>query len=315
MSTEAFGEASWVRALAPAKINATLEVLGKREDGFHELRTHMVCLELADLVSVRLRDDDEFQLQVEGPYASADIPRDPSNLVARAAQAALRVLNSSAGLDVRLVKNVPSQAGLGGGSSDAAAAILATSSALKIPIEPVRLEALLASLGSDCVFFASAALTGAALCEGRGERVSPEASPEPAWSVSLVVPEVCADTSSVYAAHEFSLRASDHGHSLHEEVLQFTAVKARQWITNDLQQSAMKSFPELSSWETTLECAGCGHFRMTGSGATFFGLHETAEQAQQANRAILAQAEADGLGVRASFVTRTSNRGARVVCD
>jgi hypothetical protein len=106
------------------------------------------------------------------------------------------------GVDLRLVKRIPSQSGLGGGSSDAAAAWLATAAALalegSVDLDAER-DAALARLGSDTVFFARAADTGAAWCTGRGEKVASVASPR-GWSVALVTPDVAASTASVYAA-------------------------------------------------------------------------------------------------------------------
>ncbi len=310
----------WVRALAPAKINPTLEILGKRPDGFHEVRTHMVCLELADEVLVREREDGEVHLQVSGPEATADIPRDESNLVWRAARGWLDMHIESSpdlvrerGVDLELVKNVPSQAGLGGGSSDAAATILACSQVLRLPFHARTFEPLLESLGSDCVFFASAAMTGAALCEGRGEKVLPRAAPKPPWHVSIVVPEVRVPTHAVYAALEFSLRAQESGHSFNSEALQLTAVDVRPWLINDLEQSALESFPELRSWRDLLDAAHFEHFRLAGSGATFFGLFNSQEEAAKATLDIEALAQANSLPLRASFVTCTADRAARLV--
>ncbi len=307
MSSDGF-----VTALAPAKINTSLVILGKRPDGFHELQTQMVCLELADSVRVRARADGAITLRLSGPHASADIPTNESNLVWRAARAWLDVHGDSRGVDIELVKNVPSQAGLGGGSSDAAATILAVSQALQLPSDEARLTELLANLGSDCVFFASAGMTGAALCEGRGERVSPRVAPSPAWAVSIVVPEVQVATPRVYAAFEMSLRGPRDGHSLNPEVLQLTAAAARNWLINDLEQPALKSFPELRAWRDVLDESGCAHYRLAGSGATFFGLFDSHVAASDSTQLLCERAQASGLALRASFVTRTASRAAHI---
>ena len=279
----------------------------------------MVCLELADEVRVRATDDGEIRLRVSGPAATADIPCDESNLVWRAARAWLDLCaerhGDSRGVEIELEKNVPSQAGLGGGSSDAAATILASADALQLPIENAALEALLAKLGSDCVFFRSAAMTGAALCQGRGERVSTRRAPSPAWFVSILVPEVRVPTSTVFDAIEMSLRGFARAPSFNPEVLQLTAVAARHWLINDLEHPALKSFQELRSWRDMLDGVGLGHYCLAGSGATFFGVFDTRAEADESTRVILEQARERGLSVRASLVTQTISHAAQILSD
>lgn len=302
----------FVTALAPAKINTSLVILGKRADGFHELQTQMVCLELCDTVRARSRDDGAITLSVSGPAATPDIPSNESNLVWRAARTWLDLHDESRGVDLELVKNVPSQAGLGGGSSDAAATILTCVNALEIPTPESAIAELLAALGSDCVFFASAGMTGAAWCEGRGEKVSPRVAPAPAWYVSLVVPEVQVATPAVFAALELSLGAADERPRLNPEVLQLTATAARHWLINDLEEAALKSFPELGAWRDLLDDADCAHYRLTGSGATFFGLFDSPVAASESTRVITERACERGLSLRQSCVTRTASRAARL---
>src|SRR5262249_55538003 len=109
-----------VRVLAPAKVNPWLEVLGRRSDGYHELDTVMVALDLADVVEARAVDRPGIRIAVDGPFASADVPRDATNLAAAAAQRVLSAaldacaIDRGVGLEFGLTKNVPSRAGLGG---------------------------------------------------------------------------------------------------------------------------------------------------------------------------------------------------------
>jgi len=300
-------------ALAPAKVNTSLVILAKRDDGFHELQTQMVCLELSDTVRARARADGAISLSVTGPAASTDIPCDESNLVWRAARAWLDLHGESRGVDLELTKNVPSQAGLGGGSSDAAAAILACSETLQLPLHDAHLEAQLAALGSDCVFFGSAGTTGAAWCEGRGERVTPKAAPAPAWHVSIVVPDVQVATSAVYSALELSLGGPRDLPRLNPEVLQLVATAARHWLINDLELPALESFPELRAWRNLLDRTGRAHYCLAGSGATFFGLFDSHAAASESTRVITESAQASGLSMRASFVTRTVSHAAQLM--
>lgn len=202
-----------LRARAPAKINLTLDVLGRRPDGYHEIRSTMQTLALADALTVaRTPDAPGVSLVVTGPEA-AGVPADSSNLVHRAAVrlqkiAAARGLLSPAasGLRITLDKQIPSQAGLGGGSSDAAATLKAVSILFDLRLSPRRLTALAAELGADVPFFLSG---GTALVEGLGERVTPLPPLSPPWWMVLVKPPVGISTAAAYASLEpkmFALR-------------------------------------------------------------------------------------------------------------
>jgi 4-diphosphocytidyl-2-C-methyl-D-erythritol kinase len=181
--------------LAPAKLNLTLAVLGRRPDGFHALHSVMVPLALADRLSVAIATAGEDSLRVEGHPAGAV----EDNLVLRAI-AAVRAAARGAGptppLAARLEKRIPVAAGLGGGSSDAAAAIDAALEAWSLDLDPERRLALAAGLGSDVPFFLSG---GPALVEGRGERVMPlrgiRGDPP---GVMIVTPAVAAPTGAVF---------------------------------------------------------------------------------------------------------------------
>lgn len=303
----------WTTALAPAKVNLRLQVFGRRADGYHDLVTTMVALDLADRVSVRPRDDGALTLAVEGPRHSADVPTDERNLVWRAARETLTRLGSRRGLDLRVEKHVPSRAGLGGGSSDAAACVAAVCHALRAELDDRECELLLAELGSDCVFFARAAATGAAVCEGRGERVRPLPAPAPPWSVAIVVPSVDCPTAEVFAALEFPLSAPGDGHSLDFRLPQRCALETRPWLVNDLEEAAIRVHPELASWRSLLDTTRAAHFRMSGSGSAFFGIHDDEHEARETLSEIERVASARGLTWRVSTVTRTSPHAARVV--
>ena len=112
-----------VRALAPAKVNLRLEVLGEREDGYHEIRSWTLAVDLCDSLDVRASVSGGIRLSLSGPAASPDVPVDGSNLVSRAASASLDegrrlgAIGPEAGVDIALLKRIPSRAGLGGGSS------------------------------------------------------------------------------------------------------------------------------------------------------------------------------------------------------
>ncbi len=209
MGQEAVG-GEWVSEVAPAKVNPFLEVLARREDGFHEVELTLLALELGDVVRARATRSGTIELGVDGPFASADIPLDARNLAWSGAAAALAVAHErgerAAGLELVVTKNVPSQAGLGGGSSDAAAALRASERALGLAVGDERASAALAKLGSDCVFFHAARSTGHALARGRGERIELLEPASSELAVLVLTPDVGAPTAAVYRALRQPLR-------------------------------------------------------------------------------------------------------------
>ena len=153
---------------AHAKINLDLRVLGPRLDGFHELRTVFQAISLHDVIECVAED---------GPLAiectTAGVPLDGTNLAWRAAEAlwsALRRTGAVHGVRIRLLKGIPLQAGLGGGSADAAATLLALTHLWRVPVRPPQLTDLAAALGADVPFFLSG---GTALGLGRGDEIYP----------------------------------------------------------------------------------------------------------------------------------------------
>lgn len=181
--------------VAPAKINLTLEVLHKRDDGYHELATVMQTIDLCD--RVRIEDADEISLQVMGPAAGgapADVTQD---LAHRAAMRMAYWLKEPRGARIRVEKHIPAGRGLGGGSSDAAAVIRGLNLLWGLDREPSSLTRSAAEMGSDAPFFIHG---GSALCRGRGEKVDPLADCRPA-DLTLFLPAETIEgkTAALYA--------------------------------------------------------------------------------------------------------------------
>lgn len=203
-----FRSLSPIVRLAPAKLNLTLAVLGRRPDGYHDLHSVMVPLVLADRLSVAIAAAADDSLHVTG----ADVGPAADNLVLRAIAAARTAVGrgwagaAAAGpagaapaLAVRLEKEIPVAAGLAGGSSDAAAAVDAALEAWGTDLDPERRLAVAASVGSDVPFFLAG---GPALVEGRGERVTalpPLRGESP--GLLLVTPRISLPTAAVFAAY------------------------------------------------------------------------------------------------------------------
>ncbi len=179
-----------IEVLAPAKLNLFLEVLGKRPDGYHELETLMVATDLHDTLTVSDDPSGRISLSCDDPT----LPTGRENLVVRAAERLKEMAGEDRGAKIDLRKAIPAQAGLAGGSSDAAATLAALDLLWNLGTPAERLESLAAEIGSDVAFF----LNGpASICRGRGERVEPVLLTRRLHFV-LICPPVGVSTAEVY---------------------------------------------------------------------------------------------------------------------
>ena len=185
-----------MRMYAPAKINWTLEVIGKRSDGYHELRTILQTVELADVLEIS--EGDAIRLEVEGPHEVSE-----DDLILRAARRLREESGHSGGATIRLEKHIPVSAGLGGGSSDAAATLRGLNALWGLNWARERLADVAASVSSDAPFFMYG---GTALVRGRGELIQPLEDSPPVDLVLLVPP---VDMGGKTARMFGSLTASD----------------------------------------------------------------------------------------------------------
>lgn len=155
---------------SPAKVNLFLEIIGKREDGFHDLESVFQTIPLYD--TLYLTPEDDFTLEVDTP----NIPTDNSNLIIKAAKLLQEISGKDGGAHFKLIKKIPSAGGLGGGSSNAAAALILLNKLWNLNISKEELATIGSKIGSDVPFFI---FGGICLCEGRGERVTPLNSVKP----------------------------------------------------------------------------------------------------------------------------------------
>jgi 4-diphosphocytidyl-2-C-methyl-D-erythritol kinase len=309
-----------VRALAPAKVNPWLFVLGRRSDGYHEIDSGLLALELGDQLAARAvtrpRADDAtggVTLRLSGPALTPDVPAGGENLAVRAARAVLRVARAAGavgpavGLELELEKRVPSRAGLGGGSADAVAALLAARAALGLEVDWPGLVPLAAELGSDTVFFT--APTGFARCTGRGEQVEPLAPAPGHLAVAVLTPALEASTAAVYAAHD-RRRAPPAGRAaVARDLFARPLAQVRGMLANELEPAAQDAVPGLAAWRELLDRNGAAHLRLCGSGSSFFGLFETRAEASACLERVVAAARERGLATRGTWVTRPAGRG------
>jgi 4-diphosphocytidyl-2-C-methyl-D-erythritol kinase len=265
---------------APAKLNLCLDVLSRRGDGFHEIDSVFQAVSLYDEIEVVAADDGEIRLVEEGIAAGSD------NLVHRAARSLKESLGAShpcpsgLGALLRVRKRIPFGAGLGGGSSDAAAALLALVKVWGIEIAQDEVERLAITLGSDVPFFLQG---GTARCRGRGERIvrwSGEAERWPPLHYVVVFPGIHAPTKRVYEALD---HARGGGSGLEPVSFLDGAAAARALASlfeagrlekdlrfNRLEDFACSVFPELKELRRRLRDESAFEFGMTGSGSAFF---------------------------------------------
>lgn len=272
-----------VRVAAPAKVNLYLHVVGRRPDGYHRLDSLVAFAGIGDTVEVRNavppvggQIADRFSLTVEGPFA-AGVPSGADNLALRAAAALARAAGTDLGADIRLVKRLPPASGIGGGSSDAAAALRALMRLWDVRLDARALSGLALGLGADV----PVCLAGrAAFVGGIGEELTPAPPLPPAWIV-LANPGQAVPTPEVFRrrAEPFSApaRFSERPKTAAELAI---LLKTRR---NDLEAPARTICPAIGDVLADLSRQpGALIARMSGSGATCFALFAEAGAATEA---------------------------------
>jgi 4-diphosphocytidyl-2-C-methyl-D-erythritol kinase len=287
------------RLAANAKINWGLELLGKREDGYHEILTVTHTVTLCDEVEVELTNG-EVGVQVSGEWLA---PEGPRNICWRAVERFCAALAPEVGARVRLNKRVPPGSGLGGGSVDCVATLVALATLTGRGTQ-VDLERLAAGLGSDTVLFLRG---GAAICSGRGEVVEPLPVPRTYWMV-LARPGISVSTADAYGL--ISPRNLSDGSEVRElaRLLAEGAEPERLGavLVNAFRHPVGEKYPEIDEVVADLADAGALAAQMTGSGSASFGL--VADEAQA--RAVEAAMRAAG---HWSVAVQTTSCGVQVL--
>jgi 4-diphosphocytidyl-2-C-methyl-D-erythritol kinase len=262
-------------AIAPAKLNLTLHITGKRADGYHLLDSLVVFTTFGD--ELRISQADALSLVVEGPFAD-NVPAGEDNLILRAACALQSYAGTDQGARIRLIKKLPVGAGLGGGSSDAATAVRLLCSLWGVMLPASRAVELLLPLGADLPVCWSGK---PAMMAGIGEEVTPLDVALPACPVLLIKPQPSLDTARVYGAY------------LHEErpvppfALDLTSaesfIESLEGTRNDLQRAAIICCAEIAQVLLEMQTQyGCGLARLSGSGSACFGLFDDADACARA---------------------------------
>jgi len=267
-----------LRVRAYAKINLSLQVGPKRSDGFHDIRTILQTIDLCDRLTFE-KHRGPFRIVCTQP----DVPTDRTNLIWRAAQR----LWTAAGRDtepadtlVTLAKRIPMQAGLGGGSSDAAVALVALRQFWKLRLSDDALFEIAASLGSDVPFFL---IGGTALAMGRGEEVFP-LEPLPRWWSVLIFPPFGISTADAYGwldqARSRNVKPPE------PRFLAGSWLGRNTPLVNDLEAPVVERHPVIASLVGQLTDLGAALSAMSGSGSTVFGIFQTTKAAEAAARSL-----------------------------
>ncbi len=271
-------ERFFVRAYA--KINLTLDVLGRRSDGYHELASVMQTVALSDTLAFCSVEDGRTEFFCDVPTLNT-----PENLVYRAVREVRAVTGCQRGVQIELRKQTPAQGGLGGGSSDAASVLLALNRLWTLALEHAHLIELAACLGSDVPFFV---LGGTALVEGRGERVT--ALPDlPGMWVLLLKPEIAVSTPAAFRALTPVDYTDGQATARLVAAIRESGMPPLDGLVNALEERVCEHYPQVAACRAALKAAGARYVRMSGSGPTLFALFPTLEEAAPVYQTLLQQ--------------------------
>jgi len=292
-----------VRALA--KINLDLRVLGKRADGYHELRTLFQTISLADTLEFSFTPSRKTSIELNDALAI------PDNLVVRAAQLAMDALRATGRVEMRLTKRIPMGAGLGGGSSDAAAVLLALPVLAGRPLSDLDRWSIAQHLGSDVTFFL---LGGRAAGIGRGTELFP--LPDDAVRTGpregiLLAPDVHVSTAEAYRALAEAPHSNLTGSLQPDKIMSFQSQawgqECAEGPVNDFEPVVFDRHPRLADLKKRLQTVGASPALITGSGSALFGLFDTPARADRAAKT-LARSPAPPRQYRMTLVSRVRYR-------
>lgn len=261
---------------ARAKINLSLDVGQRRPDGYHELCTVMHSISLADRVSLSRRPAGEICVRTSVP----SLPTGADNLAGRAVQAFCRHTGLTLGAEIYIEKNIPSEAGLGGGSADAAAVLRMLCSLFELPVGQLMPAA--ATLGADVPFCLA---EGCALCRGIGERLQP-LPPMPACHILVAKPDVGAPTGRIFAEFDREPDLRCHSPAVCDALHARDGAALRSALGNGLAAACYRVAPGAAHTVPRLHALGAEGACLSGSGTAAYGLFSDGDTAARAARAL-----------------------------
>jgi 4-diphosphocytidyl-2-C-methyl-D-erythritol kinase len=289
-----------VKVVAPAKINLFLWVGPLRPDGKHEIESIMQSVSLADDLTIAPSPSVALDVSPQGAA-----PEDESNLVVKAVRALRASCQGDSGAELRLEKRIPASAGLGGGSSDAAAALVGLNELWRCALSKKALEKMGAGIGADVPFCVRGGTAGA---RGAGERLAPLIVKEPLWWV-IAMPPGSLSTADVYRRFDElggPLTEEADAHDLADALARGDLERVGTTLRNDLEEAARSYDPALSSMRSAFADAGALGSVMSGSGPAWCGLARDERHAEQVASSMLAH-------VGEVWVARSLDRGARII--
>ncbi len=278
---------------APAKINLSLDILGKRSDSYHEVKMIMHTVPLFDTVTVyadeiggencrnceNFENCDKSQSEIELFCTNPDIPTDSRNTAFKAAQLFLCEIGKTAKIHIEIDKKIPSAAGLAGGSTDAAAVFSALNEIYGFPLEKSRLLKLSEKVGADVPFCING---GCALAEGIGEKLTPLAPLKNVWAV-IAKPDFEVSTARVYEAY-VPERVEKHPDtdSVISALKRGDLESIANHTANVLESVTERKYPVISEYKEYMKNEGAVFTLMSGSGPSVFGIFDNEKSAESA---------------------------------
>lgn len=266
---------STLRLLAPAKVNFSLEVLGKRKDGYHEVRLLMAGVSLYDELHFRRAKDGVLKLRCDRPGLDVG----PGNLIIKAARALQAQFGKELGAEIRLKKRIPLGGGLAGGSTDAAATLKGLNRLWALRLTKAQLHTLAAGLGSDVPFCLD---SGWAIATGRGEKLEGLSQPRKLWVV-LANPGFEVSTKWAYGAvTSVRARTPNLSRRTFRAIVEKDLGRMERVAVNDLEPVTAGKYREIEQLKRLMRSCGAQWTRMSGSGPTVLGLFENEAKAKNA---------------------------------
>ncbi|MEM7008422.1 MAG: 4-(cytidine 5'-diphospho)-2-C-methyl-D-erythritol kinase [Thermodesulfobacteriota bacterium] len=267
---------SYIKLLSPAKVNLTLEILGLRQDGYHELRSIIQPVNLFDEVQIELEEGSGIDLDSNG----LDIPKGSDNLAWKAADLFIKASGLESRVKIFIKKQIPQGAGLGGGSSNAGAVLVGLSRLTKALSEQ-ELANIAPQLGADVSFFIR---SQSAVMEGIGEKIT-TLREFPSFHYVIVCPNIHSSTQEVYQKwdelnNQKQIETiSDEDFNKHIE--DFNNKDVEPPLQNDLEPAAMALYPEIKAYKEILSSLGLKSVLMSGSGSCVFALFREEDEANE----------------------------------
>ncbi|HEY9575683.1 MAG TPA: 4-(cytidine 5'-diphospho)-2-C-methyl-D-erythritol kinase [Lachnospiraceae bacterium] len=286
-----------MRLRAYAKINLGLDVIGKREDGYHEVKMVMQTIGMYDQIYIEKIEENEIRLRTNVPY----IPCDEHNLIYQAAALMKREYKISGGFDIELKKVIPVAAGLAGGSADAAATLVGINSIFRLGLDKQALMRLAIKLGADVPY---CVMRGTALAEGIGEILSP-LSPMPKSHILVAKPAINVSTRTVYEDLDAqSITSHPDIDALIEGLDSRQLHNLIPHMGNVLEEVTANKYPIIRELKERMKELGAVVSMMSGSGPTVFGIFEDENLAKIAKEILRKEEKAKQVFLTVPFNTR-----------